>query len=82
MTGPAESIIPNNANTAQCPVCGYAVEKRGQLCEMCQQKQDARGPRGSELLRPMHSAVAPKDGPPVEKDTDAEDFGADDEEET
>jgi hypothetical protein len=80
MKGQAESIIPSDASTFQCPGCGFSVEARGKLCAICQDKQDARGPQGSADLRPMHSKVAPKDGPP-ERDPDAEDFEEADEEE-
>jgi hypothetical protein len=73
VSGQPDSIIPGSSQQPQCAACGFLVEKKGQLCAACQEKVDARGPRGSELLRPMHAAVAPKDGPRRDFDPDAED---------
>jgi hypothetical protein len=75
-----ETIIPSDANTFQCVDCGFSVDRKGQRCAICQDKADARGPQGSELLRPMGVQPTLRDGG-KQVDPDAEDEDGDEVEE-
>lgn len=76
MTGVPQTIIPGVSQQAQCAACGFLVEKKGDLCPACQEKADARGPRGSADLRPWkvdpNAPTFLQDGV-TERDPDAED---------
>lgn len=78
MTDQADTIIPTpSQRTPQCPSCGFAVQKHGQLCATCKDKADARPPVPMWQIRPPESPEAvgslPRDGQP-ERDSDADDF--------
>lgn len=73
MTAP-DSIIPEGSHvrTPQCPHCGFAVSKQGELCVTCQDKENHKAPQPLWNLAPQQVPAYMRDAAPVQASDDDE----------
>lgn len=74
------SIIPEGSHvrTPQCPNCGFSVATAGQLCVVCQDKQDHKAPTPLWNLAPQQVPAYMRDAAPVQASDEDEDLDGDD----